>query len=126
QLPFGAVSSVSAGWAAASATAIGASSVVNLRWLPIGASVFSVELVIGVGTEHQPLFPVVCPLRGACLLELLRGADRRPGNFCLVCKAGLDQRFPGICLVNRIDPRHDRALVNSGEQGVGVDVWRNP
>src|SRR5690554_3159945 len=103
--------------------AMGASSA-RLLVVRIGASSF-LGVVIGVRAEHQTFFPVGLDLGNSAALELLRVAAAGAGDFGLVGKACLDQQLPGVRLFLRINPRHDRALVDGAVEGARVDVVRH-
>src|SRR5690606_29434513 len=115
QLSLGAVLAVRA--------AMGASSA-RLLVVRIGASSF-LGVVIGVRAEHQPFFPVGLDLGNPAALEFLRVATAGAGNLRLIGKAGLDQQLPGVRLFLRIDPGHDRALVDGAVKGARVNVGRH-
>src|SRR5690554_4181445 len=83
---------------------------------------FFLGVVIGVRAEHQPFFPVGLDLGNSTALKLLRVATAGAGNLRLIGKACLDQQLPGVRLFLRIDPGHDRALVDGAVKGARVNV----
>src|SRR5690606_7148531 len=86
---------------------------------------FFLGVVIGVRAEHQPFFPVGLDLGNPAALEFLRVATAGAGNLRLIGKACLDQHLPGVCLFLRINPGHDRALIDGAVKGARVNVGRH-